>query len=293
MNNVQSVQVMPLRTSIGTYVESLIDVDRILMRAYKMPSRLSRIERYLAIDQLGFVVAYVDDILAGCGGVVAYPSGGFGWIGLIATDPEYTGKGIARTVTNYLLEYLRSVGCAAALDGSTGGAPLYEKMGFVDHGLTTQFEFTGSHAGPVSFSAGCSPAEATDLDDIIDFDTPRFGADRSLLLQCLWSEHPHRFVLFREPDGELCGYGVATESTLGPIVSDSEVATEAILRTLGTYEFAHAPRLNVPPESSFYDLIATMDDFTPGRALRHQRLGIQALPGRRDCLVAQCSFGEG
>jgi GNAT superfamily N-acetyltransferase len=90
-------------------------------------------------------------------------SGGFGWIGLIATDPDHSGKGVARAVTSYLVDYLNSIDCGAALDGSGGGAPLYEKMGFADHGLTTQFQFTGQLAGQLvlapGFIASCPATE--------------------------------------------------------------------------------------------------------------------------------------
>jgi N-acetylglutamate synthase-like GNAT family acetyltransferase len=101
MSEPRAIQIKPLRNPDGQLVESLEAVDNILMRAYQMPPRFSRIERYLALDPLGFVIAYCDGTLAGCGGVIAYPSGGFGWIGLIATDPDWTGRGIARATTHY------------------------------------------------------------------------------------------------------------------------------------------------------------------------------------------------
>ncbi len=288
-----TVRVTPLRNSDSSFAASLADVDSILMRAYNMPSRQSRIERYLAIDELGFVVAYLDDVLVGCGGVVAYPSGGFGWIGLIATDPDHAGRGVGRAITNHLVGYLRSIDCVAVLDGSDSGAPLYEKMGFIDHGVTAQYNYTGPIATHFTLAPGCSLATQADFEEIVAFDTPRFGADRSPLLRYLWRENSQRWVTVRGPSGELSGYGTAADTTIGPIVSNSIDATHALLTTLTTFSFDRLPWINVPPESSFHGPIRDRDDFTLGRSLRHQRLGAGTLPGDRDCLVAQCSFGEG
>jgi GNAT superfamily N-acetyltransferase len=294
MTNANSIRVVPLRCRDGMFAEPLEAVDKILMRAYKMPSRQSRISRFLAVDQLGFVVTYLDDVLVGCGGVIAYRSGGFGWIGLIATDPDYSGRGVARAVTEYLVNYLRSVGCAAVLDGSNGGAPLYEKVGFVDHGKTVQLEYSGPLSGQTVLAPGCFLATtAEDLENVIAFDLPRFGADRSALLRYLWDESRNRWVMSTDSAGRLRGYGIAGLATIGPIVSESEEGTRALISTLISLPFDEQPRLNIPPESAYLDLIASMENFTTTMSLRHQRLGITSLPGARETVVAQCSFGEG
>jgi GNAT superfamily N-acetyltransferase len=296
------ITVVPLRSADGTFAALLTDVDSILMRAYQMPSRLSRIERYLAIDELGFVVALVNEQLVGCGGVVAYPrasgaaaaSPSFGWIGLIATDPASTGRGAARAVTNYLVAYLASRQCGAALDASTAGAPLYEKMGFADHGITAQFGYSGPiGSGRFTISDGCAAPTAHDLDAIVAFDAPRFGADRSGLLRYLWTECRGRWVVARNSKNELVGYGVAGQSTIGPIVCDEDKIARALITTLCTYEYETEPRMNVPHESRFTDVVSSLPNFAPMRGLRHQRFGIGDLPGQRGSLVAQCSFGEG
>ncbi len=305
MNTPSVIRVTPLRSKDGSLVETLEAVDDILMRAYTMPSRKSRIERYLALDSVGFVVAHIDSRLVGCGGVIAYPGSGmhsgFGWIGLIATDPDWTGRGVAREVTDYLVKHLSSLGCIAALDGSTSGAPLYEKMGFVDYGITAQFEFSGSILGPVRFAAGCTPATESDLLEIIEFDAPNFGSDRSRLLRYLWHECAGRWVISRSVAGAINGYGIATSTTIGPVVSDSEEATGALIETLCTYDYETQPRINVPHESKFLETISSIDGFTAVRGLRNQRLRLDGssigpgvgFGGQRENLVAQCSFGEG
>ncbi|MFJ9948445.1 GNAT family N-acetyltransferase [Kitasatospora sp. NPDC091207] len=87
---------------------------------------------------LAFVVP-ADGGLAACAiGIVyrgylgpAYPTGRWGRIHTVATDPAHRRRGHARAVTTALVEALRDVGCGSIeLRATEAGAPLYRDLGF-------------------------------------------------------------------------------------------------------------------------------------------------------------------
>jgi Acetyltransferase (GNAT) family len=79
-------------------------VDQILMRAYGSESMRARVLRFLSIPTGRWVVAEHGEEMLAAGGCIGYPSGGFGWIGLIATDPHKSRDGIGTAVTQWLIE---------------------------------------------------------------------------------------------------------------------------------------------------------------------------------------------
>jgi GNAT superfamily N-acetyltransferase len=272
---------------------SLDAVDQVLMRAYKMTSRRSRVKRYVALEPGGWVTIRDGSDVVGVGGCIAYRTGGFGWIGLIGTDPSAERKGIARTITAWLVDYLATRGCASVLDASAAGAPLYERMGFADAGL--------SHvllAPEVVMASTVLKTDvivdamvSTDLSAVSSYDTPRFGADRFALLEYLLSEEPGRSVVARR-DGRVVGYAMAQSDSIGPVVADDPDVVRALLGSLLATRWAAPPRLVVPPESMFHAVVSDLG-FSVVRSLRRQQLGINALPGSRELICAQTSLGEG
>src|SRR5829696_4991256 len=109
-------------------------MDDVMQRAYRPPSFRAQIELFGELQPDGVIVAEEADVIVGTGCCIAYPDAGFGWIGLIATEPAHERRGIGQMVTEEAARTLASYGCAAALDASASGAPLYARMGFTDHG---------------------------------------------------------------------------------------------------------------------------------------------------------------
>ena len=277
--------------------DELDRIDAMLMRAYRMTSRRARVERFLALQPDGWVVAEHGGQVVGTGGCIAYPDGGFGWIGLVATDPLFQGRGVGRTVAQHLVERLAAHGCAPALDGSAMGAPLYEQMGFSDHGdvhaLVAPAENAASNANDRGDREDRFDAiNSAQLADIRAFDHERFGADRSRLLAHVLRAFPNRGRIARDADGHVRGFAFSQEDLIGPVVADEPVVAEALVRASLGLTWVAPPRILVPPRSAHLDMLLAMG-FTEDRVLRHQRLGLPALPGRRESLCAQTSFGEG
>ena len=110
---------------------------------------------------------------------------------------------------NASVAVLADHGCASVLDASAAGAPVYERMGFVDHGLD---HGDGSRRGTclLGRATDARPSASTDLDEVVAFDAERFGAPRRVLLATLLAQNPGR-ALVRRVDG--CVAGLSRRST--------------------------------------------------------------------------------
>ncbi len=265
-------------------------MDAVMCLAYGASSFRGSIDRFAAVQPDGLVVVEDGGSVVGTGTCIAYPDGKFGWIGLVATAPGFERRGIGTAITEYLAEVLTGHGCASVLDASASGGPVYERMGFADHGLTKVMEFAGGDARPAGDDE-CQPLTDADLDEVARFDAPRFGASRRELIAKLAEQHPGRALVLRRR-GKVAGWLVAQPTTLAPVVGDTSEALTSLIAAALQLEWASPPRVNVPPESGH---IATLQrlGFEQRRELRHMRRGIASLPGRRESIAAQVSLGEG
>ncbi len=278
--------------------ELLTEIDGVLVRAYGGASRRARIERFLNVEGAGWVMVRRAGRVVSVGAWIGYPTGGFGWIGLVATEPHAQGGGLGRVITEALIERLRGMGCAAVLDGSPSGAPLYERMGFSDFGLSHALAAPAQIVLPTSAALASRlkgvqvvPIVGEVTETVLSFDKRSFGADRGSLLSYLLKASPGRCVAALSEAG-LIGYGVAQDDLIGPVVADSAIALQAIVQSLHSLDFGSTPSLLVPPECAFLPALMELG-FTSTRTLRRQHLGIRDLPGVRGRLCAQASFGEG
>jgi GNAT superfamily N-acetyltransferase len=275
--------------------DTLLDeIDELLMRAYGMSSRRSRVQRFLTIDHGGWVNLRNHDRLVAVGGYIGYPTGGFGWVGLVATDPGAERNGFGRIVTQAIVDRLAAIGCASVLDGSVKGAPVYERMGFVDHGHSRIYSAVGEPR-PVpqeSESSRFSTIEDVGPETVCAYDRKAFGADRSALLRSLVDSYAGRNVVRLAEDGRVSGYGIAQDDAIGPVVADEVVFGASIVESLRHLRWEAPPRIILPPGSPFGIAVESLG-FELQRSLRRQHLGIDELPGRREFICAQTSFGEG
>ena len=262
-----------------------------MQQAYGVPSFQISIERFAAVQPDGLAVVEVDGTVVGTGCCVAYPDGKFGWIGLVATLPRFQRQGIGTDVTELLSDVLLEHGCASVLDASLAGGPVYERMGFVDRGLTRVMGYAGGGDAIAADVEECELLTPDDVDEVARFDAPRFGANRRQLLAKAVDQHPGRTVVLRRR-GKVAGYLVAQESTLAPVVADTSESLTSLIAAALRLDWATLPRINVPPESGH---LATLErlGFEHRRELRHMRRGIGVLPGRRESIAAQVSLGEG
>ncbi len=270
-------------------------VDELIVRAYGTSSRRKRVERFMRLQRGGWVVAEEPtskgNQVVGCGGCIAYPGGGFGWIGLIAVDPSMHGQGLGRIVTQWLIDHLAILGCSPVLDGSASGAPLYEKIGFVDHGVSTLM-MAPDRPQTSQFPTSVIRLTGSDLDSLYAYDQRVFGADRSKLLRDINQENPGRTFAIKSETGSLNGYVMAQDTSIGPLVADHPRGFDDLLAAALSVEFPSAPTVCVPPGTLYREQWVAAG-FREMRSLRRQHLGIGSLPGSHQLVAAQASFGEG
>lgn len=262
-----------------------------MQQAYGVPSFRVSIDRFVAAQPDGLAVVEHDGEVIGAGCCVAYPNGGFGWIGLVATMPGFERRGIATAITAFLGDVLTSHGCASVLDASAAGGPVYERMGFADRGLTRVLGFAGGGAGSSNAPGCCVQLAADDFDEVVAFDAERFGASRPALLTKLFDQHPGGALLLRR-GGKVAGYLVAQETTLAPVIADDPESLSCLIGAALQLDWLSAPRISVPPESGHVDSLLALG-FELRRELRHMRRGIDVLPGMRQSVAGLVSLGEG
>jgi ribosomal protein S18 acetylase RimI-like enzyme len=283
--------VTPRRVDPLAEPATLDAMDAVMQQAYGVSTFRLSIDRFVAVQPDGLAVVEHEGSVVAAGCCVAYPDGGFGWIGLVATAPGFQRRGIATAITEFLIDVLAGHGCASVLDASAAGAPVYERMGFADRGLTRVMGFAGESQPTAMVEDECALLAADDLDDVVRFDIPRFGGSRRELLAKVIEQHPGRAMVLRRR-GKVAGYLVAQESTLAPVVADTSESLTSLITAALRLEWGSPPRINVPPESGHIATLLRLG-FEPRRELRHMRRGVEALPGRRESIAAQVSLGEG
>ncbi|HEY1599751.1 MAG TPA: GNAT family N-acetyltransferase [Pirellulales bacterium] len=250
------------------------------------------------------------------GTVGAVNFGQFAYIALMGVDPAQQGRGIARRLMEHVLARLDDHGCPIVLlDATDVGAVLYEKLGFADDSSAYEFEgdnslasnvasTLGSQRGPDSIRAkdsslstatrnlGVARMTDADLVEVIEFDLPRFGADRGQVLQILLNEFPERAFVCRDVTGQVTGYLFA-RTVLGPWVAANAATAEDLLAVARTLPSPEPLRVLVPRSNhAACDLLAR-NGLHSIRKLRHMRRGGTVPPGRPECLFGQVSFGLG
>ncbi len=266
-------------------------MDIVMQRAYGVPSFRASIDRFVAAQPDGLAVVEHVGSVVGTGCCVAYPDGGFGWIGLVATAPGFERRGIATAITEFLSAVLAGHGCASVLDASAAGGPVYLRMGFVDRGPTRVMGFVGGGGIETLSTDQCAPMRGDNFDDVVAFDAMRFGASRRGLLAKVIEQHPGRALVLRRR-GRIVGYVVAQEATLAPLVADDFDSLADLTAAALRLDWRSPPRINVPPESGHVASLLRLG-FERRRELRHMRRGIEVLPGRRQAIAGQASLGEG
>lgn len=259
----------------------------VMQRAYGVASFAAQMRWYIAVQPDAVVVAETDGVVVGTGCGVAYADAGFGWVGVIATEPGFGHRGIGRLVTERVVESLAVHGCAPVLDASLAGGPLYERMGFVDHGSTTVVS-----REPLTGGAALPAITPADVGDVAAFDRDAFGSDRTRLIEVLVREHPGRTAIARGDDGRIQGFAIAQAGVIGPLAAKNDEALERLVTSAASLPWTRPPQICVPPESRYLDTLHALG-WPTARELRHMRRGIDVLPGRGERYAGRVSLGIG
>ncbi len=238
------------------------------------------------------LVGLADGRIAATASTVDY--GSLGYIGMIAVPPEWRGRGFARRITERALA-LVPAGAMALLDASPMGAPLYEQLGFRDHGVAVVLR--ASDQRPRAAGAAVAPLVPADLAAVQAFDRAQFGADRGAVLALLARELSGRGLVARR-DGAIAGYAFAQDHAVGPcLATDAAIAADLLAGARACCPSA-TPTLTVPGDNDAALALAGALGWVEDRRLRHMlhpagRGGAGRYPVRRDRLFAYANFHFG
>jgi len=152
----------------------------------------------------------------------------FTWIGMVLVDPGLRRKGIGTALLKKSIEQSRVNG-PVRLDATTDGYELYKTLGF-----RKEYELVRmvrkSDTTDIISDHGCSLINENDLSRVMNYDKPVFGADRSFILQSLYSRNPEYAFCIKKWDsinGYCLGRSGSQYEQIGPVVTErSEYAME-------------------------------------------------------------------
>ena len=264
--------------------------DKIVMSAFgQSESRLDEMQRYLVIQPDGWFVAEQAGLLLGMVGAVDY--GAFAYIGLMVVWPEFQGRGIGRLLMERLLGWLDQRGTPSLLDATEMGYPLYKKLGFVETDLSCVY----IQARPVEYEPPVSPVyllQSNDLDELVAFDTPLFGADRRNALRVMLRDYPGEVFAARDKAGKITGYTINRDGRLSPWMAHDPASAERVLQAALVSTVPGTPAAIIPGVNQAGIQILERYGFTFKRSCRHMQRGL-AVERRRTQTYGLISFAIG
>lgn len=276
----------------------LAAVNDLLRQAYKNPANdyTGRLLRHLELQPDGWLVVERDGrVVATGGGTVMGP---VGYIGLVGVDPALHRQGIGAALMDELIAFLRSQGCATILlDASDMGRPLYLKLGFaVDDTVSIWHADTAQSllsAAPGAISV--TPYAATDLTQIIAFDTAGFGAPRDRIVAAFLQDNPATTWISRDASDQLAGYltYAPSHNFIGPWLASTPDSASALLHAALAQSGVQALTLHTPDANQAATRLLRGVGFTPVRTLAHMRMGPPLASTRRQMVYGQINLALG
>ncbi len=153
------------------------------------------------------------------------------WIGMVIVRKEFRSQGIGRALLTHIIDELKDFS-SIKLDARPDGIPLYRSLGFAD-------EFTVCRMAAASFSKPDIykfkekpvPADHGNIAEILSYDREVFGADRSYLLNALYSAYPEKaFCLYSGT--RMCGYIFGREGNRYNYIGPSSAGSYETARIL-------------------------------------------------------------
>jgi len=249
----------------------------------------------------GVMVCEEDGLLAGTAATICFDRR-VAWIGMILVHPDFRGRGIATSLMQASMDYLRDRGMETVkLDATDAGRPVYLKLGFVDERPICRYVADRATVEQ-ALSMGCEcpipsqvrPIAETDWPAIAAMDAPAFGADRMSLLRSLHTGGPSCVVV---RGGEIIGYGFARPGELagylGPIVSRDVLAVQDLVTNLLGQLPGEKFFWDIMPDNRYAAATAESFGFTVARNLTRMYRGEKMHPGMVDNIFAIAGFELG
>jgi GNAT superfamily N-acetyltransferase len=262
--------------------------SQILARCYQGSLEVfqNRLDLHMRLEPHGCFGVWQDTELLGIGLYTHFQS--YAYIGLIATDPQFQGRGVARAVMNHLLAELKTNGNPkVVLTASLMGQPLYQKMGFLERGRAAWYHHLGG-LSQGTLPKGVRFFERDDLEWIIPLDGAAMGGSREKLLRLL--------PFCKGVRGLICpelGFAFINGAVIGPIVAQNLETAQTLLKAALTLEFPAAPIVYAAPNNSQMCSLLEAMGFTLKHTSAYMELNEDARGGNSELCFGMGSFAVG
>jgi ribosomal protein S18 acetylase RimI-like enzyme len=282
-----------MNISIRDLVDADLETaDAVLKLAFRSSaSRLHDLWLYRQIQPDGWFVASHEGKFIGMVGATNY--GAFAHVGLMAVHPEVQRHGVGLALMQFLLARLEQQQVPMVLlDASQVGHSLYDKLGFVAYDETFVYQ-RPSNITVFVRTPHIQPISVRELDELVQWDTGVFGANRRKVFQVLLDVFPERAFLQRDADGRLIGYLFAQKNRIGPWAMFQSCNAEELLQAGLALPYEETISVTAPSVNREAIELMQRYGFERVRTNRHMGRGIGEPPGQRQKIYAQTSLAVG
>lgn len=188
--------------------------------------------------------------LAGVGSGIVY--GPLGFVGNMIVAEAHRRRGIGSAILAAVANYLTDAGCRRLeLNATSDGRALYERHGFASIGRSAATRLPRHVELTRDPTVSLGRTDAGRVADLVAYDRPRFGGDRSHLFEHLHADPGVAFVAARR-GGAMVGYAcIRTDAPrVGPLLADEpSVAATLLAEAFDLLPDATELRLNLPPNN--------------------------------------------
>jgi len=191
--------------------------------------------RYMLTNGTGFGRTTADGKLVASAMALSYD--GFAWVCMVLVAPDHRGLGMATDLMCRVLDDLAARGVMGGLDATPAGREVYKNLGFEDvYGLKRLW---AKRVAPLGENGGektratIAPMADADIDEVVAYDSVRFGANRRPLLNHLRGRAPACSFVARAL-GRVAGFVMARDglvaTQVGPVVAEDATTAIALVR---------------------------------------------------------------
>jgi len=266
--------------------------DTIIKLAFRSSvSRLHDLQLYRKIQPDGWFLATQQEHPVGTVGATNY--GAFAHVGSMAVHPDMQRQGIGLALMQFILARLEQQHVPlVTLDASEMGRPLYDKLGFLPYDETLIFEHHGDPAR-LERPSNIQSITMRELDELVEWDSTIFGANRYKVFQALLAFFPGRGLMLRDETGQVAGYLFSQGNRIGPWVMRQNKNAETLLQAALALPYNGTVSLAVPEMNQPAIKLLQRYGFEKVRANHHMGRGQGEPAFQRQNIYAQTSLALG
>ena len=199
-------------------------------------------------DPDGFYGFFYNEKLIAAGAIISYNKE-YGFMGLFIVHKEYRNKGIGRKLWHLRRDLLINrlqTNAPIGMDGVLAMQSFYSKGGFNIAFRDERYEFNSK---TIPFSTHVSLINKEDFENIIEYDTPHFGCQRSLFLKN-WLQMPESRAVKYTENNSILGYAVIRKAEtgykIGPLFANNPKIAEELFKSCLSIAPNYSVFLDIP-----------------------------------------------